>query len=301
MEYRTLGRSGLKVSPLCLGTMMFGGPTDEETARRIIDRAADQGVNFIDTADVYEKGRSEEIVGRWLKARPEAARRMVVATKGRFPMGPGPNDVGLSRRHLTHALDASLRRLGVEVVDLYQTHAWDALTPVEETLRFLTSLFEQVVQGVAEGRGLTPEQVRAAVDAAPLLGPAALEAKLVDGLLYRDEVYADVRKRAGGDDVELLFADQWTPRRKPAAMLRRHRDRVALVEGHGSIVVGRSRSTLQGSRMGSATVCAALRWWWAAIVSIVPSSSTSPWAIGLQASVTTPFASCQARSSSCWR
>jgi aryl-alcohol dehydrogenase-like predicted oxidoreductase len=102
-----------------------------------MDAYAGAGGNFLDTADVYSNGVSEEIVGRWLKARPDAAKQMVVATKGRFPTGNGPNDIGLSRRHLRVALEGSLKRLGVEHIDLYQMHAWDALTPLEETLRFL--------------------------------------------------------------------------------------------------------------------------------------------------------------------
>jgi aryl-alcohol dehydrogenase-like predicted oxidoreductase len=137
MEHRRLGRSGTAVTHLCLGTMTFGAESDEATSFRLMDLYAEAGGNLIDTADVYSAGLSEQIVGRWLRARPEAARGMVVATKGRFPMGDGPNDHGLSRRHLSEALDASLRRLGLERVDLYQTHAWDALTPPEETLRFL--------------------------------------------------------------------------------------------------------------------------------------------------------------------
>jgi aryl-alcohol dehydrogenase-like predicted oxidoreductase len=137
MDYRKLGPSGTIVSVHCLGTMTFGSEADEATSFSLLDDFAAAGGNFIDTADVYSAGVSEEIVGRWLKARPTEARQMVVATKGRFPMGPGPNDVGLSRRHLGDALDASLRRLGLERVDLYQMHAWDALTPIEETLRFL--------------------------------------------------------------------------------------------------------------------------------------------------------------------
>ncbi len=137
MDYRKLGPSGTIVSVHCLGTMTFGSEADEATSFRLLDDFVAAGGNFIDTADVYSAGVSEEIVGRWLKARPIEARQMVVATKGRFPMGPGPNDLGLSRRHLGEALDASLRRLGVERVDLYQMHAWDALTPIEETLRFL--------------------------------------------------------------------------------------------------------------------------------------------------------------------
>ncbi|MCC5974462.1 MAG: aldo/keto reductase [Rubellimicrobium sp.] len=137
MEYRTLGNSGAAVSHLCLGTMTFGAEADEKTSFAIMDAYAETGGNFLDTADVYSAGVSEEIVGRWLAASAGRAESMVVATKGRFPMGKGPNDLGLSRKHLGHALDASLRRLGVERIDLYQMHAWDALTPIEETLRFL--------------------------------------------------------------------------------------------------------------------------------------------------------------------
>ncbi|MGY4644281.1 aldo/keto reductase [Cellulomonas sp. URHB0016] len=137
MQYRTLGPSGTVVSTHCLGTMTFGSEADETTSGDILTAFVEHGGTFLDTADVYSAGASEEIVGRWLAAHPTEARQLVVATKGRFPTGPGPNDVGLSRRHLRDALDASLRRLGVEHVDLYQVHAWDALTPVEETLRFL--------------------------------------------------------------------------------------------------------------------------------------------------------------------
>jgi aryl-alcohol dehydrogenase-like predicted oxidoreductase len=137
MDYRKLGNSGAAVSHLCLGTMTFGAESDEATSFAIMDAYAAAGGTFLDTADVYSAGLSEEIVGRWLAARPDLAGQMVVATKGRFPMGQGPNDLGLSRRHLGRALDASLRRLGVEQIDLYQMHAWDALTPIEETLRFL--------------------------------------------------------------------------------------------------------------------------------------------------------------------
>jgi aryl-alcohol dehydrogenase-like predicted oxidoreductase len=117
--------------------MTFGAETDEATAFAMMDAYAAAGGNFLDTADVYSRGLSEEITGRWLAARPALAAQMVVATKARFPMGAGPNDLGLSRRHLAQALDASLRRLGVGRIDLYQMHAWDALTPVEETMRFL--------------------------------------------------------------------------------------------------------------------------------------------------------------------
>ena len=136
MEFRTLGSTGTIVSAHCLGTMTFGAESDEETAHAQLDLFVERGGNFIDTADVYSGGRSEEIIGRWLAARPGMRDRIVVATKGRFPMGDAPNDAGLSRTHLGRALDASLRRLGVDVVDLYQAHAWDPLTPIEETLGF---------------------------------------------------------------------------------------------------------------------------------------------------------------------
>jgi aryl-alcohol dehydrogenase-like predicted oxidoreductase len=137
MQYRKLGNCGAVVSAFTLGTMTFGAEADEAISFQLMDDYIAAGGNFLDTADVYSAGKSEEIVGRWLKARPEAAKQVVVTTKGRFPMGTGPNDLGLSRRHLGQALDASLRRLGVEQIDLYQMHAFDALTPLEETLRFL--------------------------------------------------------------------------------------------------------------------------------------------------------------------
>ncbi|MHA6630034.1 aldo/keto reductase [Pseudonocardia sichuanensis] len=137
MEHRTLGGTGTIVSSQCLGTMTFGNESSEEVSHAQLDRFLERGGNFVDTANVYSRGLSEEIVGRWLKKRPEARDQVVVATKARFAMGAGVNDVGLSRVALTRALDASLRRLQVDSVDLYQAHAWDGLTPLEETLRFL--------------------------------------------------------------------------------------------------------------------------------------------------------------------
>ncbi len=137
MRYRTLGHSGTVVSTQTLGTMTFGAESDEETSGAILTAFVEAGGTLVDTADVYSAGVSEEIIGRWLAQHPTDAGQVVLATKGRFPMGAGPNDLGLSRRHLRDALDASLRRLGVDHVDLYQMHAWDASTPVEETLRFL--------------------------------------------------------------------------------------------------------------------------------------------------------------------
>lgn len=137
MQYRRLGNSGAVVSGLCLGTMTFGSEADEASSHGIIDAYIAAGGTFVDTANTYVGGVSETIVGSWLKAHPTEAKQVVLATKGRFPMGPGPNDLGTSRRHLTRALDDSLRRLGVEQVDLYQLHCWDPVTPLAETLRFL--------------------------------------------------------------------------------------------------------------------------------------------------------------------
>ncbi|MFF5565134.1 aldo/keto reductase [Streptomyces sp. NPDC012623] len=138
MQYRTLGNSGLAVSKLALGTMYFGSQNTEEEAFALLDAFVEAGGNLLDTSDVYSGSLSEQIIGRWLAARPcEVTDRVVLASKGRYTTGPDVNDLGLSRRHLTRALDASLRRLGVEAIDLYQMHGWDAHTPVEETLSFL--------------------------------------------------------------------------------------------------------------------------------------------------------------------
>jgi aryl-alcohol dehydrogenase-like predicted oxidoreductase len=138
MEYRYLGRTGLKVSELCLGTMLFGGATDEQTAHRMLDRFVEAGGTFIDTADVYGAGASEEIVGRWLAGRSRDD--LVIATKAYGDMGPGPNDGGAGRKHLLAAVEASLRRLGTDYLDLYQIHVYDDATPIEETLATLDGL-----------------------------------------------------------------------------------------------------------------------------------------------------------------
>ncbi|TFC84191.1 aldo/keto reductase [Cryobacterium cheniae] len=137
MHYRTLGNSGAVVSTYALGTMTFGAEADQKMAHSLLNTYVEAGGTFIDTADVYSSGVSEEMIGTWLAAHPTEREQIVLATKGRFPMGSGPNDRGTSRRHLIRALDDSLRRLGTDHVDLYQLHAWDPVTPLEETLRFL--------------------------------------------------------------------------------------------------------------------------------------------------------------------
>jgi aryl-alcohol dehydrogenase-like predicted oxidoreductase len=140
MDYRTLGHSGCAVSTYCLGTMTFGSESDEAGSHLQLDRFLEAGGTFVDTADVYSAGVSEEIIGRWFASRPaDVTEPVVLATKGRFPLDAFPNGAGLSARHLTRALDASLRRLGLDAVDLYQVHAFDPWTPLEETLRTLDS------------------------------------------------------------------------------------------------------------------------------------------------------------------
>lgn len=171
-----LGRTGLKVTEICLGTMTFGYQCDEKTSFAIMTKATEKGVNFIDTADVYPvppsvetAGRTEEIVGRWLKGQRD---RFVLATKCRMKVGPDANDEGLSRRHILKAVDDSLRRLQTDYIDLYQPHSFDPETPIEETLRALEDVVRQgkvrylgcsnfpawlvaLSVGIAEGRGWT--------------------------------------------------------------------------------------------------------------------------------------------------
>ena len=137
MEYRHLGRSGLRVSPLCLGTMMFGGQTDAPTAQRIVDKAAAAGVNFVDTANAYNGGKSEEVTGAAIRA---TRHRWVLATKLANPVGDSPNDRGTSRRHLLQACEDSLRRLGTDHIDIYYLHKEDHDTPLSETVHALSDL-----------------------------------------------------------------------------------------------------------------------------------------------------------------
>lgn len=169
MEYRRLGSSGCKVSVLGLGTWLtFGQRLDDRSASAIVKRALDLGINFIDTADVYEGGRAEEQLGRILPAVPR--KDYVLATKCFFPTGDGPNDRGLSRKHVDESLHASLRRLGVDYVDLLQCHRYDPETPVYETVRAFDDLIRQgkvVYWGVSVW---SAEQIREAVDVARDLG-----------------------------------------------------------------------------------------------------------------------------------
>ncbi|MCU1493032.1 MAG: Aryl-alcohol dehydrogenase [Acidimicrobiaceae bacterium] len=209
MEYRTLGSSGCSVSAFALGTMTFGAETDEAGSRAQLDRFVEAGGTLVDTADVYADTVSEQIVGRWLASAPNDVReRVVLATKGRFPTSSEPNGAGLSRRHLAGALDASLGRLGVERVDLYQVHAYDPLTPIEETLRFLD---DAVRAGKIHYVGLsnfTGWQLQKAVDIADARGlsrPVTLQPQY--NLLVR-EIEWEIVPACAAEGLGLL---PWSP------------------------------------------------------------------------------------------
>jgi aryl-alcohol dehydrogenase-like predicted oxidoreductase len=140
MQYRKMGRTGLKVSAICLGTMTYGSQVEEQEAIKIIEHAIEGGVNFFDTADGYVQGRSEEVVGKGLK---KARQAVVLATKVALKGGPGVNDGGLSRKHLMKGIEDSLRRLGTDYIDLYYVHFPDNDTPIDETLRALDDMVHQ--------------------------------------------------------------------------------------------------------------------------------------------------------------
>jgi len=209
MEYRTLGRSGCAVSTLALGTMTFGSETDEATAWAQLDRFVEVGGTLVDTADVYSAGVSEEIIGRWFAARsPDFRRQVVLATKGRFPMGVGPNDLGLSRRHLACALEDSLRRLRCETIDLYQVHAHDPHTPIEETLRFLDDAIRAGKIHYVGLSNFTAWQLQKAVDVADARGlsrPVTLQPQY--NLLVR-EIEWEIIPACSAEGLGLL---PWSP------------------------------------------------------------------------------------------
>jgi aryl-alcohol dehydrogenase-like predicted oxidoreductase len=168
MEYRFLGNTGLRVSELCLGAMTFGREATQEDSYKMLDRFVQAGGNFIDTADVYSRGISEEIVGGWLKGKRRDD--LVIATKVRFPMGEGPNDVGLSRKHILSAVEASLRRLDTDHIDLYQVHCWDAVTPLEETLSTLNDLVRSGKVRYIGASNFSGWQLQKAVDLSRQMG-----------------------------------------------------------------------------------------------------------------------------------
>ena len=175
MEYVRLGASGLKVSRLCIGCMSFGGmksgyfvwTLDYAQSKPIIDRAIDLGINFFDTADMYSEGRSEETLGKAIKGRRED---LVIATKVYNPMGPGPNDKGLSRKHIRHEARRSLERLGTDYIDLYQIHRWDYEAPIEETMRTLNDLVRDGAVNYLGASSMWAWQFAEALDLSERLG-----------------------------------------------------------------------------------------------------------------------------------
>ena len=192
MEYVRLGSSGLKVSRLCLGCMSFGSGFDwmlpEEPSFALVRKALDLGINFFDTANVYSLGESELILGRALKKFGVRREDVVVATKVFQPMGPGPNQRGLSRKHIFEAIDASLQRLGLDHVDLYQIHRFDLETPIEETLEALTQL-------VRDGK------VR-------YLGASTMAAYQLAKLLYKSDALGLVRFVSMQNNYSLLYREE---------------------------------------------------------------------------------------------
>ena len=171
MHYRYLGRTGLKVSELCLGAMTFGRESSEELGFQMLDCFIEAGGNFIDTADVYSQGISEEILGRWLRGKQRDD--LVIATKVRFAMGSGPNDLGLSRKHILSAVEASLRRLNTSYIDLYQVHMWDPGTPLEETLDTLQQLVRSGKVRYVGASNYAGYQLQKAIDLSRQMGGEA--------------------------------------------------------------------------------------------------------------------------------
>ncbi|MCW2602318.1 MAG: putative oxidoreductase, aldo/keto reductase family [Pseudonocardiales bacterium] len=209
MKYRNLLGTGTSVSNLALGAMGFGTETPEADAFAILDRFVEADGNLVDTANVYGGGASEEVIGRWFASRPaDVTDRVVLATKARFGTGPDVNDVGLSRRNLDRALTASLRRLGREKVDLYQLHGWDALTPIEETLRYLD---DAVRAGKVNYIGLsnfTGWQMQLALSTAKALGlqvPVTLQPQYS---LVSREIEFEIVPAALHNNIALL---PWSP------------------------------------------------------------------------------------------
>jgi len=162
MEYRFMGRTGLKTSEICLGCQTFGWGADEPAAHALADRFVESGGNFFDTSNTYNEGKSETMLGSWIKSRKNRA-QIVVNTKVFFPAGKGPNDTGLSRKHILEQVDVSLRRLQTDYIDLYQMHCWDASTPLEETLRTLDDVVRAGKVRYIGASNYTPSQLMRAI------------------------------------------------------------------------------------------------------------------------------------------
>jgi aryl-alcohol dehydrogenase-like predicted oxidoreductase len=209
MEYRNLGNTGTAVSRIALGTMYFGVETPEDDAHAILDRFVESGGNLVDTSNVYGGGRSEQVIGSWFANRPrEVTDRVVLTTKGRFGTGSDVNDLGTSRRQLRRSLEGSLTRLGLDHVDLYQMHAWDPQTPIEETLSFLDDAVHQGLINYVGLSNFTGWQLQLALSTAHAMGvqvPVTLQHQY--SLLSRDSEY-EIVPAALHNGVSLL---PWSP------------------------------------------------------------------------------------------
>src|SRR4051812_24908688 len=168
MQQRNMGKTGLKVSELCLGAMTFGRESTEEVSNQILNRFVEVDGNFIDTADVYSRGIFEEILGRWLKTQQRD--ELVIATKVRWGMGDGANNVGLSRKHIIAGVENSLRRLQTDYIDLYQVHAWHPTTPLEETLSTLNNLVQSGKVRYIGASNFSGWQLQKAIDLSRQMG-----------------------------------------------------------------------------------------------------------------------------------
>ena len=168
MDYKFMGKTGLRVSELCLGAMTFGREADEALSHKMLDMFVEAGGTFIDTADVYSQGVSEEVTGEWLAKQKRDD--FVIATKVRFPMGDGPNEAGLSRKHIMAGVEASLKRLKTDYIDLYQVHCWDEKTPLEETLTTLNDLVRRGLVRYIGASNFTGWQLQKAVSLSKSLG-----------------------------------------------------------------------------------------------------------------------------------
>ncbi len=174
MDYRFMGRTGMKVSELCFGTQTFGWGADEPTAHRMADIFVDAGGNFFDTSNIYNEGKSETMLGNWLAKQPDRS-KLVIASKVFFPTGDGPNDTGLSRKHIMTQIDESLRRLKTDYIDIYQMHCWDSSTPIDETLSALDDLVKAGKVRYLGASNYTPSQLMHAIMLSEMKGWARFD------------------------------------------------------------------------------------------------------------------------------
>src|SRR3984893_6140057 len=232
MQYRNLGRSGLKVSPICLGTMMFGGPADEATSTRLVAKAREAGINFIDTADAYNGGNSEQVGGRAVSNNRQA---FVLATKLANQMGDDPNRGGLSRRWVLQAADESLRRLGTDYIDIYYLHKEDHSTPLEETVR---AMGELIRAGKVRYFGVSNYRAWRVAELCTICDRLGIYRPLARGVLtakYRPDAAPDKDTRAGRNDKRMMQTE-WRPESlKLAQEIKNHAEKKGITAGQFAV------------------------------------------------------------------